>query len=135
MYPYSRRDKPRTAVLALGDASVVVALVTAGAVHHGSAAPVRLASVALPFVFGWFVVAPLAGAYAEYPSRRNEAFATLGAWGVAALVGLALRSTSLFVGRSPPSFGFVMVVVGGFAVVSWRLVVARLVVYAVRSTR
>lgn len=128
MYPYRRRKKPRGAALALGDLVVVVALVTLGTLHHGRFGPLHAVSVALPFVLGWFVVAPLAGAYGEYPSVRNEAFATLGTWTVAALVGLALRSTRFFAGDSPPSFGFVIVVVGGLSVVLWRTVLARLLV-------
>ncbi|MFP4175142.1 MAG: DUF3054 domain-containing protein [Halobacteriales archaeon] len=135
MYPYGSRRKPRPTALALGDLVVVTALVGVGTVHHGGDNPVRVLRVALPFVVGWFAVAPIAGAYGEYPSTKNEIFATVGTWTVAALVGLGVRSTSLFEGSSPPSFGFVMIVIGGAVVVLWRLVVLRVLLFVFRSTR
>ena len=121
--------------LAVGDLVVVVVLVAAGAIHHGRTAPLHILSVSVPFVVGWFIVAPTAGAYSGYPSARNELFATVGAWTVSVLIALGIRSTSFFAGDSPLSFGFVMIVVGGTAVVVWRLLVARLLVAAVRWTR
>lgn len=121
--------------LAVGDLVVVVALVAVGAIHHGRTDPLHILSAAVPFVAGWFVISPPAGAYGDYPSRRNELFALLGTWEVAALVGLGIRSTRLFAGDSPPSFGFVMILLGGFTVVLWRLVFVRLLVAVVRWTR
>jgi hypothetical protein len=135
MYPYRPRKTPTNAPLALGDLIVVAGLVTAGTFHHGGTDPLHVVSVALPFVVGWFVVAPIAGAYGRYPSTRNELFATLGTWTVAAPVGLGIRSTTFFPGNSPPSFGFVMIALGGFTVVLWRLVVARLAVRVVGVLR
>jgi hypothetical protein len=136
MYPYgSRRRKPRPGAVALGDLIVVAGLVAAGTLHHGGTDPVHFVMVALPFVLGWFAVAPIAGAYAAYPSVRNEIFATVGTWTVAAVVGLGLRSTATFPGDSPPSFGFVIVAVGGVTVVLWRTVVLRALLFVVRSTR
>lgn len=125
MYPYGRRMKPGTVPLALGDLLVVLAFVGVGTYHHGATDPAYALYVAVPFVVGWFVVGPLAGAYANYPSLRNETFATLGTWAVAAVIGLALRSTGLFSGSAHPAFGFVMVVAGGAVFVAWRLVVVR----------
>ncbi|MGK2230059.1 MAG: hypothetical protein ACI9QA_000209 [Methanobacteriota archaeon] len=136
MYPYGiNRRKPRPAAVALGDLLVVTGLVGVGTLHHGGTDPLRFVMVAFPFVLGWFAVAPVAGAYGVYPSIRNELFATVGAWTVSALIGLGIRSTSLFPGSSPPSFGFVMVALGGATVVLWRFVVLRALVRVVRLTR
>ncbi len=134
MYPYGT-EKRRRAPLAVGDFAVVVAFVGVGTYFHGNTDPLHALYVAVPFVLGWFVVAPVAGAYSSFPSLRNEAFATLGIWVVAALVGLAVRSTDLFVGGAALSFGFVMVVAGGFVFVLWRLVVYRAAVRIAAAVR
>jgi len=135
MYPYDRRKKPRPAALAVGDLLVVVAFVGVGTYFHGNTDPLHALYVAVPFVLGWFVVAPLAGAYSGFPSLRNEAFATLGIWTVASLLGLGVRSTDLFAGGAALSFGFVMVVGGGFVFVVWRLVVSRAAFRLVAAVR
>lgn len=135
MYPYRPRKTPPNTPLALGDLIVVAGFVTAGTFHHGGGDPLHVVLTALPFVAGWFVVAPVAGAYSRYPSTTNELFATLGTWMVAALVGLGIRSTTFLPGSSPPSFGFVMIVLGGFVVILWRLVVAPLAVRVVGVLR
>jgi hypothetical protein len=127
MYPYRDADT-NAGLLALGDLLTVLAFVSFGSYYpHGNTDPLHAVYVAVPFLFGWFVVAPLAGAYTAYPSQRNEAFSLLGTWLVAALVGLGLRSTGFFPGSSPPSFGFVMVVVGGGSFLLWRLGIARFI--------
>ena len=124
--PYSGGVDRRKALIALGDTVTVLAFVSVGSYHHGNTDPLQFVSAALPFLFGWFLVAPLAGAYTGFPSLRNEATSMLGTWLVAALFGLGMRSTELFAGDSPPAFGFVIVVVGGLSFVVWRLGVVRL---------
>lgn len=113
--------------LAVGDAVTVLGFVAVGSYHHGNADPLHAVYAAVPFLFGWFVIAPFAGAYGEFPSLRNKTFSLLGTWVVAALVGLGVRSTPLFAGNSPPSFGFVVIVVGGASLLLWRLGVFRLI--------
>lgn len=126
MRPYLEKIDRKKALVAVGDALTVLAFVSVGSYHHGNTDPLHFVSAALPFVLGWFLVAPLAGAHGEFPSLRNEATSLLGTWLVAALVGLGLRSTEVFVGDSPPTFGFVVVVVGGASLVVWRLGLVRL---------
>ena len=136
MYPYQSNQGPNPASLAVGDLLVVVSLITVGAAGaHGRTDPLHILAAAVPFVVGWFLIAPLAGAYGGYRSKRSELFALLGTWQAAALVGLGIRSTPLFAGDSPPSFGFVIIVLGGFTVTVWRLGVLRLLVAVVRWTR
>ena len=127
MYPYRKKADSKRMLLAVGDLLTVVAFVAVGSYHHGNSDPLYAVYVAVPFLFGWFVVAPLAGAYGDFPSLRNEAFSLLGTWLVAALVGLGLRSTDFFDGGAPPSFGFVIIVVGGVSLLVWRLGLSRLV--------
>lgn len=125
-HPYFGDVDRRKMLIALGDIVTVLAFVSVGSYHHGNTDPLQFASAALPFLFGWFLVGPLAGAYGGFPSLRDEATSLLGTWLLAALVGLGVRSTDIFAGNSPPAFGFVIVVVGGFSFVVWRLGAVRL---------
>jgi len=127
MYPYESRSKTNGSLLAVGDIITVLSFVAVGSYHHGNTDPLHAIYAAVPFLLGWFVVAPLAGAYGRFPSLRNKAFSLLGIWLVAALVGLGVRSTDVFEGGSPPSFGFVIVVIGGGSLLVWRLGLSRLV--------
>jgi len=129
MYSYERIAGTDDAFpfLAVGDAVTVLGFVAVGSYHHGNTDPLHAVYAAAPFLLGWFVVAPFAGAYGDFPSVRNRAFSLLGTWVVAALVGLGVRSTDIFAGNSPPSFGFVMIVIGGASLLLWRLGVLRLI--------
>lgn len=127
MYPYETGDETNPKLLAVGDALTVLSFVAVGSYHHGNTDPLHAAYAAAPFLLGWFVVAPLAGAYGGFPSLRNRMFSLLGTWLVAALLGLGVRSTEFFEGGSPPSFGFVIIVVGGGSLLVWRLGLVRLI--------
>lgn len=127
MYPYRGKGEANGKLLAVGDAITVISFVAVGSYHHGNTDPLHAVYAAVPFLLGWFVVAPLAGAYGGFPSLRNKTFSLLGTWLVAALLGLGIRSTDLFAGGSPPSFGFVVIVVGGGSLLVWRLGLARLI--------
>jgi len=128
MYPSRRRTLPDTRLLAVGDSFFILLFVGAGVIHHGTTDPFEIATTSVPFLIGWFVVAPLAGAYSSPPSRRVEAFFIIGTWTVGALIGLGIRSTGLFQGGASPSFGFVMVVGGAVVVFLWRFFLLRVVV-------
>lgn len=127
MHPYNGKTDTNGKLLAVGDALTVLSFVAVGSYHHGNTDPLHAVYAALPFLLGWFVVAPLAGAYGGFPSFRNRLFSLLGTWLVAALLGLGVRSTGLFAGDSPPSFGFVIIVIGGGSLLVWRLGLARLI--------
>lgn len=127
MHPYNGKTDTNGKLLAVGDALTVLSFVAVGSYHHGNTDPLHAVYAALPFLLGWFVVAPLAGAYGGFPSLRNRLFSLLGTWLVAALLGLGVRSTGLFAGDSPPSFGFVIIVIGGGSLLVWRLGLARLI--------
>lgn len=127
MYPYKGKANANGKMLAVGDAITVFSFVAVGSYHHGNTDPLHAVYAAVPFLLGWFVVAPFAGAYGGFPSLRNKTFSLLGTWLVAALLGLGFRSTDLFEGSSPPSFGFVMIVIGGGSLLVWRLGLVRLI--------
>ena len=131
-YPGKAADRSK-ALVAFGDLITVIAFVSVGSYHHGNTDPLHAVSAAVPFVFGWFAVASLAGAYSDFPSLRNEATSLLGTWLIAAIVGLGMRSTDAFAGNSPPSFGFVTIVVGGAFLLVWRLGLVRL--FSLLATR
>jgi len=126
MHPSRRRTLPDRGILALGDVAAILLFIGAGTVHHGTTDPLGILVTTVPFLVGWFVVAPLAGAYSTPPTRRTEPFYVIGVWVVAALVGLGIRSTNLFDGGAAPSFGFVMVVGGATVFILWRLVLVKL---------
>lgn len=128
MYPSRRRTLPDIRLLVLGDLFAILLFVGTGALHHGTTNPLDILVTTVPFVLGWLVVAPLAGAYSSPPSRRVEPFYVVGVWAVAALVGLGIRSTRLFEGGAAPAFGFVMVVGGATVFVLWRLVLVKLLI-------
>ena len=120
-----------TAWLALGDAAVIVAFLSLGAMRHNVnpiAQPLRIADTVAPFLLGWIVAAPLVGAYA--PRARRSVRAGVGfavvAWLAADLIGSALRATPYFHGNAPLSFVAVTFGVGAVFLAVWRAVATRL---------
>jgi hypothetical protein len=128
-----RRD---IAWFALADAVAILLLVLAGELRHGVdvvANPTRVLVTAAPFLFGWFLVGGLVGAYADRVRAGGLALVrvTAGAWLGGAGVALTLRDSQYLTGSSPLSFALVMTGLGLVA-----LLVARLVVtYGLRRRR
>jgi len=116
----------------LGDVLVLSAFIGYGLVSHGIVPweyPVYAVDVLTPFLFGWLLVAGLAGLYhrSTFDSRRRTALLAVGAWTVAALLGSALRSTAFFPGDAPPVFVAVQIAIGTAFLLPWRLAAAELV--------
>jgi hypothetical protein len=117
-----------TAVLLLGDLTIIVLQLSAGLLTHGIdplAVPAYTAETAAPFLLGWLLVAPLFGVYTE---GVRESFAetvlSVGiAWIVAALIGVGLRVTPWLSGGAPAAFVAVTIGVGLAALLPWRLAV------------
>lgn len=123
--PITTGDALRLAGLVAGDA--VAFLVFAGlgrGQHHeatGLGALGEVALTALPFALGWFVVAPLVGAYRRTVTTQpramlgRTALAWLAAWPVALLLRWA------FTGRVPPvSFALVALIANTIILSLWR---------------
>src|SRR5689334_7383125 len=90
-------DMRRAAMLAIGDALAFMLFAAIGRASHSEAAGVdailQIAETAAPFAIGWFVVAPLIGAFkAETSSPRFMLERTALSWLLAWPLGLALRA-------------------------------------------
>ena len=122
--------RPGTVVpVALGDAVVLGAFVTFGLYSHNILLwehPGYAARTFLPFLLGWLVVAPLAGAYASrvLTGWRAALGWTALAWGGATLVGGAIRASPFFHGGAPPDFLLVNFAIGLAFLLPWRASVA-----------
>jgi hypothetical protein len=109
-----------------GDVCVIVVVLGLGIVRHrgleGLGDLPGVAETVTPFLLGWFVLAPLLGAYGE-PVLRDRGQAVLrgvGAWIGAAVLGSAIRSTAAFSGGATPVFVAVVAGTGGIAIAIWR---------------
>jgi hypothetical protein len=109
-----------------GDWLAILLFLVVGELQHGVnplATPVHFAGVVLPFYVGWVVAAPALGAYANAVrlSRRALLGGTAAAWFVADLLGQGLRGTALFPGDADTAFFAVALLVGGIALLTWRI--------------
>ncbi|WP_338728616.1 DUF3054 domain-containing protein [Haladaptatus sp. DJG-WS-42] len=113
---------PRTALLALGDVTLIALFVFLGQQEHGTQG---LLMTAAPFIIGWLLVAPLAGLYdGSRRDLKSTIGRTAGAWVGAALIGQALRATEVFPGGFAIAFVIVSILVGLVLLVPFRTVVA-----------
>lgn len=116
-----------SALLFVGDIAAIAAFVVAGEFRHGLSLAQAPATTA-PFLVGWLLIAPVAGAYGPaIGSRpRGSAVTVAAAWVGAALVGQALRATRYVAGGFDPAFVVVSGGVGLVLLVGWRLLAAHL---------
>ncbi|WP_435076514.1 DUF3054 domain-containing protein [Halococcus sp. AFM35] len=122
---------PRTLVVAIGDAALILLFIALGELQHGYdllAQPGRVVGTALPFLIGWGVASVLAGVYTLqiYRSLRRSVVRTALAWVGAVLVGQALRATSIFHGDFAVTFMLVSLGVGLVLLVPWRAAIGYL---------
>lgn len=111
--------------LAAGDALALLVFAAIGRASHGEAAGLsalaQVAETAAPFVIGWFVVAPLAGAFrpdvASAPRRMllRTALTWLLAWPVGLGLRALIRQTTIPVSFALVTFGTVLAIM-----VIWR---------------
>ena len=119
------RDRRLLGVCAV-DCALVILVLAYGLTEHAIdpvARPWYTLRTALPFLVGWFVVAPLVGAYRLATIRGILATVVVvpTAWIGASFLGGAIRATELVPGTAPPIFVLV-VIAGGIAVLlPWRL--------------
>lgn len=116
---------------AVGDVLAILSFVVIGEFSHGAnplADPTGALDAALPFLIGWAIVAPLAGAYAEKTrgSVKAAVVPALVAWLGADLVGQGLRATAVFGGNAAVTFFLVALAFGGLLLTAWRAVAVRL---------
>ncbi|WP_049984794.1 DUF3054 domain-containing protein [Halobellus rufus] len=123
----ARRIDASAAPLVAVDALALSAVLTVGVINHNgveylSTAPVGWLLTLVPFLVGWAVAAPLVGAYSAGAAESAKAAIPLAvrAWVPGSIVGFALRASPLFSGGFQLSFGVVMFVTGGVALVVGR---------------
>lgn len=120
--------RPATVAILVGDLLVIAGLVAWGLTMH-EVDPIDRSlytlRTAAPFIFGWVIMGPLAGAFSRraFTGVTTMALATAAAWVGAALIGVAIRATPLVPGGADPVFVLVMVGTGLAAMIPWRLVV------------
>ncbi|MFB6137482.1 MAG: DUF3054 domain-containing protein [Halobacteriaceae archaeon] len=119
---------------AAGDLLAVTAFVVIGEYKHGIdplSVPGLAAETLVPFVVGWAVCGPLAGAYrralvaGDVDAGRALVARTLAGWAGAVAVAMALRSTEPLHGGVQLSFVAVSLGAGGLFLCAWRLAVVR----------
>lgn len=117
--------------VAIGDAALIGLFVLAGELSHYSVGylgshPERIVGTALPFYIGWIIAALVLGAYshAARESPKRAALVAGGTWILAAVIGQALRATSVFHGDFAVTFVLVSIGVGLVLLVPWRIAVS-----------
>lgn len=123
----SRRIDAAAFPLGVVDVLALTAVLTIGVINHNgvdylSTAPVGWLLTLLPFLAGWAVAAPLVGAYSAGAAESAKAAIPLAvrAWIPAAIIGFALRASSLLPGGFRLTFGVVVFLAGAAALVALR---------------
>lgn len=119
--------RPTTVAVLVLDLALIVLVIAWGLTEHyidPLDRPHHLARTAAPFLLGWLVMAPVAGAFSRNALTilRWTAVTAIAGWMGAALVGVAIRATPFVPGGADPIFVLVMVGVGTVVMVPWRLV-------------
>ena len=123
-----RIDRSRgTLLLAVGDVLVIIAVFSFGLLTHriDPLSSIRYTALTvLPFLVGWALVAPLAGAYSKRARTAvpHAAGIVAIAWIGATLVGSVIRASPFFHGGAHVVFVGVTIGVGLVAIVPWRIV-------------
>ena len=120
--PYKRA----VILLVIGDLLCFLIFVAFGRNSHGEAsgfaAIPQIIIIALPFVAGWFLVSPFAGAFRHtiMAQPRSMVIRTAVAWLIAWPVALLLRGIFVDHGVPPLSFALVVLVFNMLLLLIWR---------------
>lgn len=113
-------------ILVIGDAVAFLAFAAIGRGSHGEATDLaaipQVVVTALPFLAGWYIVAPFVGAYRRNlaASPRKMAGRTLLSWVCAWPVAMALRGIFVDHAIPPLSFGIVTLLFNAALLLIWR---------------
>lgn len=118
--------QPVIFVLLAIDIALITILIAWGLTEHEInplARPSYTLQTSAPFVIGWLIMSPLAGAYSSkaFRSLRAMVLATFAGWIGAVMVGVAIRATPLVPGSGDPVFLLVMVAFGLVVMLPWRV--------------
>ena len=132
--PKEQSPLARIATLAVGDAIVFLIFAAIGRNNHGEAsgfaAIPQVVLTALPFIVGWFVVAPFVGVYRRVLADQPKAMAirTVLAWLLSWPVGLLLRWFFVDRVKVPPTdikdftaFAIVALIFNLLVLIVWRV--------------
>ncbi|WP_224335488.1 DUF3054 domain-containing protein [Haloprofundus halobius] len=127
---WDQRIDRGTLPLAVGDLLVIGLVLTFGVVMHNdvsylTADPVGWLSTLVPFYIGWFICAPLIGAYSAGAGESAKASIPLAirSWVPADIVGLGIRASPFFEGGADPVFIVISLVTVGVGLGVWRWLV------------
>lgn len=114
----------------LGDVAAIVLFVILGELSHGANPLSILGPMTLTvstFLFGWFTVAVVSGAYGggTLSDQRSAVILPLVGWAFADAIAQALRATEFFPGNADVSFYLVALIFGGALLGFWRYVAFR----------
>ena len=122
----SRRNTLRIVSLVVGDALCFIIFSAIGRGNHGEATGLaaipQIIVTALPFLTGWFLVAPFVGAFRQdvMANPRKMALRTLLSWVLAWPVAMALRGIFVDHGIPPLTFALITLVFNMFILQIWR---------------
>ena len=122
------RHTSKAALLAGGDAAILVLFAVVGRMNHGYPLDLEAFATALPFLLGWFAAAPLLGGFGK-DAQSGDVQAAAGTaakcWAAGVPLGLVFRGLSK--GYVPPT-PFMLVTLGTTLVlmVGWRTALAAL---------
>ena len=122
----SRRNTLRIISLVVGDALCFIIFSAIGRGNHGEATGLaaipQIVVTALPFLAGWFLVAPFVGAFRQdvMANPRKMALRTLLSWVLAWPVAMALRGIFVDHGIPPLTFALITLVFNTLILQIWR---------------
>jgi hypothetical protein len=114
----------RSLALIIGDTIVFLTFAFIGVTSHREAvSPLRIVMIAAPFALGWFIVAPLLGAFTHKKTAtvHNMALTTLLAWLPAFILGITFRGLTGDHKVPPPSFIIITLISNTILLMLWRL--------------
>ncbi|MDY7083070.1 MAG: DUF3054 domain-containing protein, partial [Halobacteria archaeon] len=110
-----------------GDVTVIVLFLLVGTLRHGVnpvSNPLYFVDTVAPFLIGWLASSFAIGLYkmGGLENLRGQLISVTSAWVVASVIGVVLRSSTLFHGTGNLIFGAVVTGIGIASLVVWRAV-------------
>jgi hypothetical protein len=114
----------RLIFLVIGDCIVFLVFAIIGILNHKKElSPINLANDAIPLVLGWFLVAPLIGAFSRKKTAepRKMALYTVLAWLPSLVLGMTFRGIAVDHQVPPTTFVVVTLITNTVFLLIWRV--------------
>lgn len=114
----------RVIFLVIGDTIVFLVFAITGILQHKKPlTPTNLANDAIPFLLGWFLIAPLIGAFARKKTDRpgKMALYTVLAWLPSFVLGMTFCGIAVDHQVPPTSFMLVVLITNTIFLLIWRI--------------